>query len=73
MSEQVSPTTTSSSQDENQNKDTPVSWCLKKGKMIKEDARKKKNFEIGILKCSEIITFREQKIMRKVLNLNVEY
>lgn len=30
MSEQVSPTTTSSSQDENQNKDTPVSYDMKK-------------------------------------------
>lgn len=48
MSEQVSPTTSSLSQDENQNKETPVSKLTEIAKMIKKDAREKKTFHFGI-------------------------
>ena len=71
MSEQVSPTTTSSSQDENQNKDTPVSRSLKKKQNDKRGRSKKKPLKSAF---SNIITFREQKkIVRKVLDLDLMY
>lgn len=42
MSEQLSPTTSNTSQDENQNKETPVSCWLKNAKNDKEGRLEKK-------------------------------